>query len=115
MLALGYPQHSLAVEKNLRELLGPEVSRVPHRRVDRRVDIVCFSKGSMKPLLIIECKAVDFTPSMFHQLLGYNQFIKASYVALAGAKQIILGWYDTIKKEYRFKEGLPSYGQLTSD
>lgn len=108
MLKLGYPEHLLAVEKSLKELASGIHTQVPRRRVD----IVCFSQGSMKPLLMIECKAEAFTSAALYQVIGYNRFVEASFIAIANGAQILTGWYDAQEKQYRFIETLPSYQEL---
>jgi hypothetical protein len=108
MLELGYPKHLLAVEKSLKELASEVHTQAPRRRVD----IVCFSKGLMKPLLMVECKAEELTTSALYQVMGYNRFVQASFIAIANGTQILTGWYDAEAKQYRFVENLPSYQEL---
>lgn len=110
MIELGYPPQHIAVEKSLRELLSHTFSK--EKLPSRRVDIVCFSSKGLTPLLMIECKAIPLTEDALQQVLGYNHFLKATFVAIANASQIITGWYDCEKRDYSFIEELPSYEAL---
>ncbi|MDN3505873.1 MAG: type I restriction enzyme HsdR N-terminal domain-containing protein [Simkaniaceae bacterium] len=83
---LGFPKSSLVVEKKLSEL--------PHLRgkkglPGRRADVLCFAKGiheehELFPLLLIECKEGIAREDAAQQALGYNYFVQAPYVAIAG-------------------------------
>lgn len=110
MLQLGYPKHLISIEKNLRDLAPLSQEDVPYRRVD----IVCFSKKKMTPLLMVECKAIDLNKNVIYQVIGYNQFVQSSFIAIANAEKILTGWYDKEENQYRFIETLPSYEQLVN-
>ena len=98
---LGYPEDALAVEKSLAELtLVP----VPNRRID----ILCFNTKILKPLLLIECKAVPIQKKMFSQVLGYNAFIKAPFICIANQDSVFLGRND----QEIVQNGLPTYLDL---
>ena len=103
---LGYPKHLLVVEKQLSQLPGLE------KAPDRRLDIICFSKGAKGPLLLIECKADGVGQAAKEQLLGYNHYVQAPYVALAGKDEIKTGYFDAELGEYVFVSGLPKYEEL---
>jgi hypothetical protein len=80
--SLGYPKELLAVEKQLSEL--------PHLEgaiglPTRRIDIVCFARD-FHPLLLIECKEGEVGSDAIEQALGYNAFVKAPFVAVAGKR-----------------------------
>lgn len=107
---LGYPQSCLAVEKSLRQL--PYVKNAPARRAD----ILCYSKesASLYPLLLMECKAVKLNEKMKAQVCGYNAFVKAYFVAIANAEEVIVGWMDRQTREYQFIPGMPRYADLKS-
>ena len=106
---LGYPKSLVGVEKSLKELM----SEAPEALPDRRVDIVCFSAGHFKPLLIVECKAQPtFLREALQQVMGYNHFLQAAFVAVATPGEIVMGWYDSLEKGYRFIEGLLPYKEL---
>ncbi len=89
---LGYPKQLISVEKRLAEL--------PHLRglaglPNRRADIVCFAKDvhpdfPLYPLLLIECKEGRVGEEAASQVLGYNHFVQAHYVAIAGETEVLL-------------------------
>lgn len=113
-VGLGYPSSHLVVEKGLHQM--------PHLALQgsfplRRADIVCFGKGihpkeTLYPLLLIECKAVKITPKMISQVVGYNHYMKAYFIAIANAEEARTGWWDPLRKEYRFVSFLPAYADL---
>lgn len=112
---LGYPLSHLVLEKELGQL--PHLQGIASNLPVRRTDIVCFGKGihplhDLYPLLVIECKAVAITPKAFNQVIGYNYYVQAPYVALANLEEVHTGWYDHTKKEYSFRKGLPFYSEL---
>ena len=98
---LGYPRGLLAVEKNL--FASGE---------DRRVDLVCFtpSKESLKPLLLVECKAGLLTKEAENQLFGYNTKIGAPFLCLVNSAEIKMFWQEL--GERKVLGFLPSYMQL---
>lgn len=108
MFEKGYPPSLLCVEKSLAELCQYCVEKVP----SRRLDIVCFSKKAHAPLLIVECKAHRLDQKAFDQLMSYNFFIRAPFIALANQDHIFTGWYDSAQKEYRFVPQLLLYSEL---
>ncbi len=102
---LGYPKGLLSVEKRVDTLSQKESSR--------RVDILCFSPGKdgLIPLLIVECKAVDLSPRVEAQVLGYNYFIGAPFVAIVSKVGAKTFWQEAggIKSVFF----LPSYEQIS--
>ena len=109
---LGYPIALIAVEK--------ELAQLPHLRLKhsaqiakRRADIIVFSKGALLPLLLVECKATPLTPKFAQQVIGYNSFVGAPFVALANEKQVLTGCYDLHSGMYRFEKGLPTMQDLS--
>ena len=112
---LEFPSALVSVECALRRFphLNPaERVKVP----DRRVDIVCFAKGTtcgqLYPLLVIECKAVKLTAKVVNQVLGYNHFMRARFIAIANEKEFRLGWFDPLQEKYVFIDFLPDYHAL---
>jgi len=99
---LGYPKHLMAIEKQLSEISSLD-GNVPNRRAD----ILCFRKvrGELKPLLLIECKEMRPTQEAKRQVLGYNHFVGAPFVAIAGPEYVAL----IHPQEVPF---LPTYHQL---
>ncbi|QLH36548.1 MAG: type I restriction enzyme HsdR N-terminal domain-containing protein [Parachlamydiaceae bacterium] len=112
MLQLGYPSSYIAVEKDLAALsYAPKTLSFP----DRRADIVCYTKQpskGLRPLLIVECKAIPLTQKEISQVIGYNYLIKAAFIALVNQKERRLGWYDPSLSDYKFIDYIPSYTQL---
>jgi hypothetical protein len=101
---LGFPRELLAVEIQLSEI--PHLKGVPNLP-KRRVDIICFAKGihSLYPLLLIECKEGQVGEDAKLQVLGYNHYIQAKFVAIAGENTAQLIY----PQEVPF---LPPYSQL---
>lgn len=116
-LELSYPRELLTIEKALSEmphLQGGAYSAAPLRRAD----VLCFAKGihpehSLYPLLLIECKeCASLAEEAKQQVIGYNYFIKACFVAVAYPKGIQWGYYDSKLQSYSFSSSLPSYPRL---
>lgn len=111
---LGFPFYSFVVEKSL--------SHFPHLLEKRplpdcRVDIACVVKGihpdhQLFPLVAIECKAVPLTSSTLEQIVGYNYYLEAPFIAVANQNEIKTGWFDEGKGGYEFMPGLPAYQDL---
>lgn len=112
----GFPASLIAVEKSLKQL--PHLSAADRRQVpDRRADIICFAKGikgqsTLYPLLIIECKAVKLNSRTISQVLGYNHFVRACFVAIVNQEELRMGWYDQTAQSYAFTNDIASYSQL---
>jgi Type I restriction enzyme R protein N terminus (HSDR_N) len=106
---LGFPAHSLAVEVDLRSL--PHIdSKVP----ERRADIICFAQGIhpdylLYPLLLVECKRGKASQEALHQLVGYNYYVKAAFVAVAGHDEIFVARQGKDAEAISF---LPTYQDL---
>ena len=60
--------------------------------LNRRVDVLVFVKGTMNPMLLIECKAKIWDEKAKQQLLGYNFWIAAPFFAMAGGDRIETFW-----------------------
>ncbi len=102
---LQYPRGLLSVEKGIETVVQGQKS-------SRRVDILCFTPGGdgLLPLLILECKAENLGLRAEQQVLGYNYFICAPFVAIASQKGAKLFWQEeSVMKSVPF---LPSYEQL---
>lgn len=107
---LGYPIGSVGVEKSLRQM--PHLQASAMRYPDRRADIICFYKEH--PLLLIECKAVPLDEKVLRQVIGYNLFVKAQFIAVANQETVSFGWYDASIKDFRFISFIPPYIQVVS-
>ncbi len=85
LITLGFPPSHLVQERALDQLphlkLGPSCPL-------RRVDLLAYGLigYELKPLLLVECKAKKFTQKAFHQLLGYNHFVEAPFIALVSSQ-----------------------------
>jgi hypothetical protein len=104
-----FPKELIGVERELSTLLHLQEKQVPKRRYD----IICFAANldnqyPVSPLLLIECKAVDLTMETFDQVIGYNFYVNAPYIAIANHERIILLECPTNKVSY----GLRSYEEL---
>ncbi len=112
---LGFPMACLVVEKTLKEL--PHLARmeVPHRRVD----ILCLAprlhpEYPLFPLLMIECKEDAFDRRAMEQVLGYNFFVRAPYVAVVNKTEEQVAAWSTLDGQYRFFTQLPPYQAILS-
>ena len=107
--ALGYPQELFTVEKELKLL--PHLQGSSDRIPDRRADIIFFAPDvhpeySLFPLLMIECKAAQLSGKALEQVLGYNTFVKALYVAVVSQDEVLFRYGE---KDLDF---MPSYHQI---
>ena len=78
----------------------------------RRIDILCFEPKELTPLLLIECKSVPIRESMLPQVMGYNAFIQAPFIALVNQKSIVFGWEDEEKGKWCYGKALPKFKEL---
>lgn len=111
---LGYPKGNLAVEKSLDQL--------PHLHMHaslpkRRADVIVFGKDivaeyPLYPLLLIECKAVPLTQNVLRQVIGYNHFVGAFFIAVVNQTSTYLGCYDPSVQDYRFVPKMMHYQDL---
>lgn len=113
---LSYPRELVSIEKTLSEM--PHLALDSGNFPERRADVICFAKGIhpdhfLYPLLLIECKEC---PSMAEeakqQVIGYNYFIKACFVAVAYPNGAEWGYYDSKMQTYKFSSVIPSYPRL---
>jgi hypothetical protein len=103
-----YPKELITVERSLVELC-PEIDCIPNRRVD----IVCFTKTpkGLAPLLIIECKeSAQEEKRAIDQVLGYNRFLQARFVAVVHPEAEVFGYPDA--QGFSFLPYLPTYRDL---
>ena len=109
---LGYPINLIAVEKDLDSLEHLKNSK---SFIGRRADIICFAKNihpehMLCPLLMIECKAKYLNQKTVQQVLGYNHFVKAYFVAISNGREIKTLWKN--KGKYESANYLPAYFDL---
>ena len=115
LLDLGFSSSSLAVEKELKSMV--DTSSKSKDLPDRRLDIVCYSKNSQEglyPLLLIECKAVPISSKELRQVIGYNHYLKAPFIALINQNEKRLGWFDPQLSDYKFINYIPKHSELVS-
>lgn len=105
MIKEGYPPSLIAVEKELSTL--PHLQSVPSLP-NRRLDLLAYRK-EVVPLLLIECKALPLEPFMMDQLLGYNHYVKAPFVALVNDREIL---FADCRKEVVFSNRPYGYQEL---
>ncbi len=114
---LGYPASLIAIEKELSQLPSFALDLTTTDQIPaRRADIIVYSKeedGSLKAVLMIECKAVPLSSKVAAQVIGYNAFVGAPYVAVANQTEVLTGCFDRERGIYQFRPGLPRYEQLT--
>ena len=113
MLAMGFPKSGLSIETGLARM--PHLKNMCLNLPQRRADLVCFATGihpsePLYPLLLIECKGVPLTLNMRRQVIGYNYFLKAHFIALVNQSEAWLGWQS--EAGYCWQAGFPSYSQL---
>lgn len=111
----GYPTANVAIEKSLHQM--PHLRLSSTRLPSRRADIVVFAPGihanySLYPLLLIECKSIALTDKALRQVVSYNFYLQAQFVAVVNEKEARLGWYHQETKQFRFTEGIPPYQAL---
>jgi len=110
---LGYPPELLSVERSLADLCSAQSSvKIP----SRRVDLMCFTKipstTGLHPLLAVECKeSKNFEEQALSQVLGYNAFLGAPFIAVAYPEGETFG-YRTLKG-FKYLPYLPPYSELT--
>jgi hypothetical protein len=110
---LQYPKELLVVEKELKELPHLYGRKVP----ERRLDILCYGKGihpcfPLYPLVMIECKDERLTDEAVDQVIGYNHYVKAYFIAVVNFDETRLGFFNTNEKEYQFYSVFPSFKEL---
>ncbi len=59
----------------------------------RRADIVCYAlMPELVPLLVVECKAEPSFAEAEAQAFGYNGFLSAPFLCLAGGDELMTLW-----------------------
>lgn len=109
LLTLGYPGSLIVVERKISQL--PHLTQKP-QLPNRRIDIVCYEAKSLRPLLVIECKARAISPNQWRQVLGYNFYIGAKLLAIANSQEVQL--VDAYGNSLLLSDDLPSYEKLLS-
>lgn len=91
---LGFPKGLLSVERGIGT---------------RRTDIVCYTREGF-PLLLIECKAGPLNETALQQALGYNETLKAPFLAICNATERMTVWFE--KEKRVFVSFIPTYKDL---
>jgi hypothetical protein len=93
-------------------LIASEVS-LSINKLSRRCDLIVFSKES-KPLLLIECKAVDvpLTENVFHQIAQYNFKLNVDYLMMTNGVHHVYCKIDRVNNKLIYLEKLPLYDDL---
>ena len=110
---LYFPKGLIAVEKELFSLPHLKGQKLPLRRMD----ILVFGKNihplySLYPLLIIECKKDKLTDAALQQVIGYNYYVKAPFVAVASKYEIKVSLQIKKDDKSQILDFLPSYLEL---
>ena len=115
MLQLGYPKSLIVLEKDLSTLPHLKGRKIPNK--GRRADILCFAKNihpeyEIFPLLMIECKAKEFSEKVIRQVRGYNTVVGAHFLAIANDESIKTFWEDS--RGFHTVDFLPPFQQLVN-
>lgn len=97
------PENWLAIEVSLHSFVAP-----PVKPPQRRIDLLLFdgSGQGLRPLLLVECKAVPLNAAAERQLLSYNLFVKAPFVCLVNEKERRFGAF-TADRVWEFSDKVP--------
>jgi len=109
LFSLGYPASLVVVERKMAELVADFVS-AKTAMPNRRIDILCYQGASLQPLLLVECKANSFNNKELRQLLGYNFYIQARFIALVNPQRVQFFDVETQSELDHF----PAYNSLNS-
>ncbi len=112
---LAFPRSLLSLEKTLEEA---SFQTKNYSFPNRRLDLICYSKneqGNLIPLLLMEFKAEPLREGAFEQIIRYNTYVGAKYLAVASEDEVMTGVYDLIEKRYHFISRLPNYHELKND
>lgn len=107
---LGFPKGLISVEKNL-SAFCPSICK----SLERRLDLIAFyqEKERLLPLLLVECKKdASLMQEAKNQVIGYNEWILAPFIAVAFPDQVKMFWKE--KEEIRHISFIPSYLELVS-
>ena len=98
----GYPLPLIAIEMALKTA-----------RMDRRADIVVFSRHG-KPVMIIECKApsVRISQKVFDQVARYNMDFKVDYLAVSNGMVHYCAKLDHEAGTWMFLKEFPDFDEI---
>ncbi|MBA3957638.1 MAG: type I restriction enzyme HsdR N-terminal domain-containing protein [Parachlamydiaceae bacterium] len=111
----GFPKASFVLEQQLSQM--PHLNLQEQKIPNRRADIICFGKNihpehEFFPLLLIECKAVKLTKRTMNQLMGYNHFLQAYFIAAVNDHEVQFAWFDEVSQQHQFAKEIPAYSAL---
>ncbi len=107
LIDLGFPRYFLSIEKALTQ------AKKEQNSLKRRYDLLAYTKdekGSLSPLLLIECKAERINERAKEQVIAYNSFIAAPFIALCSKNEEKMGYFS--EGSYRFLDYIASYEEL---
>lgn len=111
-----YPPHYLILERGLH--LFPHLDKATAQKLpQRRVDLIVVAKDlhprfPFYPLLLIECKAVPITLKTMRQVMGYNHFLSACFVAVTNQFETRVNWFHPQEQTVQTINGLPDFPLL---
>ena len=88
LFSLGFCPSLVVVERKIGDL--PHLQTLAMKAPNRRIDILCYEGQTLEPYLLVECKAKSFSHKELRQLLGYNYYVGARYIALVSPGKIAL-------------------------
>jgi hypothetical protein len=106
-------QYLLIDKQTPKALIGIEV-RLMLNDLQKRADLVVYSRTNAAPLLLIECKAphITITQSVFEQIARYNMVLKVPYLMVTNGITHHFCYIDFENQNYTFLTDLPIYDQL---
>lgn len=111
---LGFPIQNIAIEKKLDQLPHLQfISSLPKRRAD----LIVFANNlhphyAFYPLLLVECKSIKLTDKTLRQIVGYNHFVGAPFLAVVNQTDTLFGYYHTQHKDFIFSKKIMPYEYL---
>ncbi len=105
--------HFLAFDKKVPLSLTAIEKTVKVNRLQRRFDILVYSKSHI-PLLLVECKSpeINIDQRVFDQAARYNLSLGAAYFVLTNGLQSYCCKIDHLNSRYEFLPELPFYENL---
>jgi hypothetical protein len=116
---LQYPPNYFIMEKGLNQM--PHLDKACLNSLPfRRIDLIVLAKNlhpqyPLYPLLLIECKAIKITQKAIRQVMGYNHFLGACFVAVINQVETHLyssRFEANLKGEHLQEPSFPDYPTL---
>jgi len=104
----------LLKEKNYPASLMVVEAKVVYNKKPQRSDVLVYNK-SMKPLLVLECKApkVNISQEVFFQAARYNSQLKAKYVIVTNGLEHFCCEVDYEYGKHVFLREIPEFSSLS--